>query len=106
MLYRGAEDVSHGLTGMSLLFPFHIQKTSKRAVHGYPMADVRLGPRTEDVWDGLAGVCTATGTADLRILPLRPESTPRRKYLILTVSLGGKDDTGCQFSYIWMIVLF
>lgn len=56
MLYRGAEDVSHGITGVSLLFPFHIQKTSKRAVRGYPMADVRSGPRTEDVWDGLVGV--------------------------------------------------
>ena len=42
---------------VGLLFPFHMCTLSKRAVCGYSIAVVGLGPRTErSVWDWLAGV--------------------------------------------------
>ena len=42
---------------VGLLFPFHMCTLSKRAVCGYSIAEVGLGPRTErSVWDWLAGV--------------------------------------------------
>lgn len=59
------------------------------------------------MWDGLAGVYSTQqqGAVDLRVSPVKSVSTPRRTYLILTVSLV-RQRTQVVSCYIWVVVLF
>lgn len=68
-------------TAVGLLFPFHMQKTSKRAMCGYPMAEVGLGPRAEGCvgWAGGVHSTQQQGAVDCTVPPVKSVSTPRRK---------------------------
>ena len=56
MLYHAAEYVYHVIHCSGSVVPFHVQKTSRRAMCCYPMVEVGLGPATEGCVGGGGGV--------------------------------------------------
>lgn len=108
MLHHGAEDVAHVNHWSEPGIPIsHAENKQKSSAW---LSRSRRKMKTQDRRTcGMGCGClqyTATGAVDLRVPPVKPVSTPKRKHLILTVSLGGQDDTGCPFSYTGVMVLF